>query len=125
VIVVSMALASAAAGFNLLSAANVIGETNLPVTTVPSGEVQEINMVQNAYGYSPASFTVKKGQPVRWIIDSKDSYSCASSILLAKYGINANLKPGENVFEFTPTQAGNLKFSCGMGMYSGVIKVVD
>lgn len=125
VVVVVMALTSATAGFNLLGAANAFGGTNAPTTTAPSGEVQEITMVQNAYGYSPASFTVKKGQPVRWVIDSKDSYSCASSILLAKYGINANLKPGKNIFEFTPTQAGNLKFSCGMGMYSGVIKVVE
>lgn len=125
VIVVVMAFASASAGYNLLGASNAFGSTTNPTITKPSGEIQEITMVQNSYGYSPSTFTVKKGVPVRWVINSTDSYSCASSILLAKYGINANLKPGENVFEFTPTQAGNLRFSCGMGMYSGVIKVIE
>ncbi len=125
VVVVAMAASSFLTGLNLLGAANTLGSTGRVATTKPSGDVQEIRMIQKTNGYSPSSFTVKKGQPVRWIIDSQDSNSCASSILLAKYGINDVLKPGENVFEFTPDKTGDLKFSCGMGMYTGVIKVID
>jgi len=125
VVVVAMALTSLNSGLNLLSAAQGFEDSTRPAPETISGEIQEIRMIQKANGYSPRTFTVKKGEPVKWIIDSQDSYSCASSILLAKYGINANLKPGENVFTFTPDKAGDLKFSCGMGMYTGVIKVVD
>jgi sulfite exporter TauE/SafE/copper chaperone CopZ len=124
VMVVTMALSSLVTSWNLLTAANSSGGVQIQPAENP-GEVQEIRMVQRSNGYTPNSFTVKKGRPVKWVIDSQDSYSCASSILLAKYGINAVLKPGENVFNFTPEQAGNLKFSCGMGMYTGIIKVVD
>jgi len=93
-----------------------------------SGEKQEpqvIRMDQLADGYVPNEFTVKKGQPVRWIIDSKESYSCAVSLVSPKIGVKKILKPGENIIEFTPKAAGTIPFSCSMGMYRGVIKVVE
>lgn len=88
-------------------------------------EPQVIRMDQLADGYSPNEFTVKKGQPVRWVIDSKESYSCAVSLVVPKIGVKKILKPGENVIEFTPKAVGTIPFSCSMGMYRGVIKVVE
>jgi len=35
------------------------------------------------------------------------------------------LQKGENVFEFTPTETGNLVFSCWMGMVGGKFTVID
>jgi plastocyanin domain-containing protein len=35
------------------------------------------------------------------------------------------LKIGENIIEFTPTEIGNIPFSCSMGMYTGTITVVE
>lgn len=118
--------------YSLVSARNlaVAGLPSNQVNKARSGQsdlvdVQVIEMTQKSYGYSPKTFTVKKGKPVRWIIDSQDQYSCASSILLAKYGINTTLKPGKNVFEFTPEETGRLNFSCSMGMYTGTIQVIE
>ena len=87
--------------------------------------VQVVRMTQTANGYSPANFTVAKGIPVRWIIDSKSRSSCAASILASKLGIRRLLNPGENVIEFTPTETGQIKFTCSMGMYGGSFNVVD
>ncbi len=111
---------------------------NLAIAASPSGliqaarmgasdttDIQVIETIQKTYGYFPKTVTVKKGKPVRWIIDSQDQYSCASSILLAKYGINTTLKPGKNIFEFTPEEVGTFTFSCSMGMYTGTIQVVE
>lgn len=87
--------------------------------------VQIVRMDQTARGYSPNSFTVKVGVPVRWIITSKDPNTCASSIVSAKLGVRQSLHPGENVIEFTPKEVGTIRFSCSMGMYTGQFKVVD
>ena len=126
VVIVVMGLSSLLSAKNLAVAAVPSNETSATqVGSTDSANVQVIEMTQKSFGYFPKTFTVKKGRPVRWIIDSQDQYSCASSIVLAKYGINETLKPGKNVFEFTPKQAGTLNFSCSMGMYTGTIKVVE
>lgn len=84
-----------------------------------------IRMTQEADGYFPNEFSVKKDRPVRWIIDSKESYSCAVSLVAPKIGVRKVLRSGENVIEFTPKTAGDIPFSCSMGMYRGVIHVVE
>jgi sulfite exporter TauE/SafE/copper chaperone CopZ len=96
-----------------------------PVVVTPAGDVQVVRITQKGNGYFPAQVTVKKGQPVKLIVDSQESYSCAASLLIPKEGIRTRLNPGENVFEFTPDQAGDIPFSCSMGMYRGVINVIE
>jgi len=82
-------------------------------------------MTENNRGYSPNKFSLKKGVPVKWIIDAQAPYSCASSLIVPKLGIQENLKAGENIIEFTPTEIGQLPFSCSMGMYTGVFNIYD
>ena len=95
-----------------------------PVTDIVDG-YQIIRMKQKAAGYSPNSFTVQKDIPVRWIITSESSYSCAAALIMPAYNISENLTPGENIIEFTPTKTGRIPFSCSMGMYRGSFTVVE
>lgn len=90
-----------------------------------SGQVQEVRMTEDFSGYTPNTFTVKAGAPVRWIIDAKAPFSCAASLVVPGYGINKQLQNGENIIEFTPKQAGEIPFSCSMGMYRGKFIVTD
>ena len=92
---------------------------------VSAKDVQVVRITQKANGYFPNQVTVKRGQPVRLIVDSEESYSCAASLSIPKAGIRKTLQPGENVFEFTPEKSGSIPFSCSMGMYRGVIDVTD
>ena len=87
--------------------------------------IQIVRMTQKNAGYYPNSFTVKKGVPVKWIITSEAPYSCAASISMPSMNIQQNLRAGENVIAFTPTQSGRLPFSCAMGMYRGTFTVID
>lgn len=127
--------------FALFNISNGLGLTGLNFTYGGQAEVKNINvndpnvtlengaqvvrMKQTAGGYSPNRFTIKQGIPVKWIIDSQSQYSCASSLIMPKYNIRKNLVQGQNIIEFTPTQAGRIPFSCSMGMYTGVFNVVD
>ncbi|MFZ4648394.1 MAG: sulfite exporter TauE/SafE family protein [Patescibacteria group bacterium] len=98
--------------------------TNDPNVTMENG-IQVVRMTEGNRGYSPNSFSIKKGVPVKWIIDAQAPYSCASSLILPKLNIEKTLEAGKNIIEFTPRDAGSLPFSCSMGMYTGVFNVYD
>jgi len=94
------------------------------------GNAQEKDGVQTIRmsalrGYSPNKFTVKKGIPVKWVINVENPYTCAASIVAPKIGLRKTLNVGENIIEFTPQEAGTINFSCAMGMYRGTINVVN
>jgi sulfite exporter TauE/SafE len=87
--------------------------------------VQEINMNVDASGYSPNSFVLKKGVPVRWNVNVKQLTGCNRELVLDEYRIDRNLKTGMNVIEFTPDKIGTIRFSCGMGMIRGSFIVTE
>lgn len=102
---------------NLKNENNKVASQNV-ATDISTG-VQVIQMDQMAGGYFPNSFTIKKGVPVKWIINSKAPDTCSGSVAVPKLGIRRDLVKGENIIEFTPKEVGEIKFSCIMGMYSG------
>jgi sulfite exporter TauE/SafE/plastocyanin domain-containing protein/copper chaperone CopZ len=112
--------------FSGFSSNNSSQETavNDPNVTLENG-VQVVRMTESNSGYSPNKFSIKKGVPVKFIIDAKAPYSCASTIIIPKLNISKTLQAGENTIEFTPNELGNLPFSCSMGMYTGVFNVYD
>ncbi len=44
---------------------------------------------------------------------------CTNELIMPSYGIDKKFKYGENVIEFTPKAAGEIKFSCWMRMVWG------
>ena len=90
---------------------------------VESG-AQVVRMQVTSRGYSPNQFTVRQGIPVKWVITSDGSYSCANYLVSSKLGVRRVIERGENVISFTPTEAGRIPFSCSMGMYRGAFNVV-
>ena len=86
---------------------------------------QEINMEVNRYGWSPNSFVLKKGVPVKWNIDVKELTGCNNEIIVRDYGLDIKLKKGLNVAEFTPTRTGTVRWSCWMGMIPGSFVVTE
>lgn len=131
-VVIFMAIFNISNGLNL-SGIDVNAFINQKVSSIPGNDpnvtfengVQIVKMRQTSTGYSPNSFTIKKGVPVKWIVTSEDAFTCAASIVSSKLGIRKNLEAGENIIEFTPTEAGQARFTCSMGMYSGVFNIVD
>ncbi len=89
------------------------------------GEYQAVKMDLTYRGYVPNVLYVKKGIPVRWIINVKQMSGCTNAILMEKFGIRKDLKRGENIIEFTPTETGEIPFSCGMKMVWGKFVVTE
>lgn len=129
IIVILLALFNFNNGFNLTGwdfsrQSQAATAKNDPNVKLVDG-VQVVKMTENNSGYSPNKFTIKKGIPVKWVIDAKAPYSCASSLISSKLGVRKSLKAGQNIIEFTPEETGKIPFSCSMGMYKGAFYVVD
>lgn len=123
-------------GWNLSNGLQLFGVTS-PVLQKPAASnegqfaplengVQVIRIIQDASGYHPSTLPVlRAGIPARLMVDSQESYTCASSLVIPEYGIKRQLSPGENSIDFIPTKTGTLPFSCSMGMFRGSLQVIE
>ncbi|OGZ63486.1 MAG: hypothetical protein A2812_02790 [Candidatus Staskawiczbacteria bacterium RIFCSPHIGHO2_01_FULL_36_16] len=104
---------------------NVADEKDLP--PIIDGK-QVIKMIAYSSKDVPNYFKVRAGIPVRWEITADSSAGgCNSSIISGNLFSGAiPLTPGQvSVKEFTPQKTGKFRFSCQMGMISGIIEVVN
>ena len=88
-------------------------------------EVQNISSTLPVSGYP--DIVVQKDVPVVWNLkaDAKNINGCNRTMVLPEYGIQVDLKEGDNIIEFTPTKSGTFTYSCWMGMQTGRITVND
>lgn len=73
------------------------------------------------------NITVTAGIPVKWIINAPEGSinACNHKMLIREYGIEYTFHEGENVIEFTPTEAGTITYTCWMGMIRANIFVTE
>ena len=86
---------------------------------------QIIKMDVTRYGWEPDKFVLKKGVPVKWIINGKEINGCNNAIQVPKLGLKFDIKQGEQTIEFTPNEEGVISWSCWMGMIPGAFIVKD
>ena len=97
------------------------------INSIKEEDYQVVKMTLGPGNTTFKDFTVKKGIPVKLIInfDKNLENTCISSILIKDFNISKDLKPGENVIIFTPTKKGVYTYSCKMGMIIAHITVED
>lgn len=78
-----------------------------------------------ASSWAPDSFILKKGVPVKWVINGLEITSCNKAIQVPKLNLKFDIKPGLQTIEFTPTESGVIPWSCWMGMIQGKFVVTD
>ncbi|MEK6959200.1 MAG: sulfite exporter TauE/SafE family protein [archaeon] len=117
-------LALAGVGIDLPVADNSSGAA-VSVSDGNSPGYQVIRMDVVSGGWSPNSFVLKKGVPVKWIITGKQITGCNNAIRVPEYNLEFNIKQGEQTIEFTPTKEGVVRWSCWMGMIQGTFIVKD
>ncbi|MBA4122170.1 MAG: cupredoxin domain-containing protein [Acidobacteria bacterium] len=89
--------------------------------SVPSDAIK-ITVSKN--GYEPSEIKVEKGKPVKIAFTRADAENCGGEVVFSKFNITKKLPVGETVLvEFTPTEAGEIGFACGMGMMKGKVLV--
>jgi len=99
------------------------GTEAVKAANVPDGATK---ITVSESGYSPASISVKKGQPVKLAFYRADAENCGGEVVFAKQNITRKLPVGETVtVEFTSTEAGEIGFACGMDMFRGKVVVSE
>ena len=76
-------------------------------------------------GWNPSKFVLKKGVPVKWVIEGKEITGCNNAISVPKLGLDFKIKKGTQTIQFTPKETGTISWSCWMGMIPGVFVVKD
>lgn len=119
--------------YNISNASRIVFPSNDTVASSSSssnnqsGDVQVINTVYRAGSdISPKQFTVKVGQPVKFLVDVKDNGSgCMSTIMVpGLYNKPLFLEAGTQLsMEFTPSKKGSYPITCAMGVKRGVLNV--
>jgi sulfite exporter TauE/SafE/copper chaperone CopZ len=90
---------------------------NAPVAATQMEGKQVVTMRVVDFDYFPAVFQVKKDIPVEWRIDASEAVGCGRIILAPRLGIRRLLSASSTtLITFTPREAGEFQFNCGMGM---------
>ncbi len=81
-----------------------------------------IRVTVSASGYSPARIDAVRGRPVRLAFVRPDGGNCGGTVRFPTLDREYTLPVGEVVLvEFTPTESGEIDFTCGMGMLKGAV----
>ena len=89
----------------------------------PEPQRVEINVGMGEY--SPSEVHATAGTPLTLVFTRTSEEGCGTEVVIASQNIRQALPLNEPVeVSFTPTEAGTLRFSCGMDMFEGSI-VVD
>ena len=120
-----MALAGSGWDFNTLVARASTAFSPSGATT-PSCELEQtIRMEIRSGQFFPNQFVIRKGVPVKWIIDGKELNACNKSLVVPDYGLKFDVHTGLQTIEFTPKDTGVIAWSCWMGMMPGSFIVVE
>ncbi|WP_244906712.1 cupredoxin domain-containing protein [Neobacillus soli] len=109
----------------MLAYIGVLGESRASASkaTMKDG-VQVVNMTANVTSYTPNTLYVKKGIPVKLVVNAEQLTGCNSTIVIPDMNIEQKLQAGKNIIEFTPVNE-EIPFSCWMGMKRGIIKAIN
>lgn len=102
---------------NVLSSSKDAQQTDDKIKTDEKAQVVEMSITRS--GFSPNVLKIKKGVPVRWVIKGDAVTGCTNKIIVPSLNISKNISYGENIIEFTSDKAGEIPFSCWMGMVRG------
>ena len=110
-------------GMLLPDMGNASGEKDSVVQIMDGVQVVESTLESGRY----PTITVQAGIPVHWTINAPEGSinGCNYRVIIGEYGIEHSFEEGQNVIEFTPTEAGNISYTCWMGMIKGRILVMD
>ena len=127
--------------FNINSQLNVFGLTSLndikfnkltPETAIDNNlpliidGKQIIKMFASTSGYNPSRIKAAAGIPIKWEITDTGTSGCTNAIIAKDlFSGKISLTPGQtSIKEFTIAKPGTYKFTCWMGMVSGIFEII-
>ena len=88
-----------------------------------AGDVQEVRVTVKG-GYSPDTIVVRAGRPVRLQFYRDETADCSERLVFEDFAVDVPLPAFQTTtVEFTPPDAGEFRFRCGMNMLKGLLVV--
>jgi sulfite exporter TauE/SafE len=88
------------------------------------GQTATINVL--AHGYSPEVVRIKAGQPAKIHLVTDNIFSCTRGFTIPSLNVERILPAtGTETIDIPASPPGQIAYTCSMGMYSGVIEVVQ
>jgi plastocyanin domain-containing protein len=110
----------------------------LPSVTAPAVEKQKsaiaerpvgprtIELKVTEDGFEPSNITLKKDEPVKFVVTRLTDATCATELLIADTDIKADLPLKTPVeISWTPTKTGKVKYGCAMDMMVSGMMLVE
>lgn len=95
-----------------------------PSSTAVPKNAQKVEIQVTKQGFVPATVTVKAGTPVALQVTRKVERTCATEIVMKDFGVNQPLPLDKTVtVVVNPKKAGTYRYSCGMDMIAGELRV--
>ncbi len=122
--------------YNINAQLNVLGLPSLTdlktrittsqYTSTIYSDYQLLKTRASSSGYYPEDAVVKANVPIKWEITDDGTTGCTNGIISKQLLGNSqvSLKAGLNGVELPALKPGYYKYSCWMGMYSGVIRAI-
>ena len=103
------------------------GATDGPTEPQLIDGVQVLDIEAGPMGFQPRKFTLQAGVPARLVITRTVEDDCSSQLTIPAYDIDTERLPLHEpvAIEFTPTDAGEVEWVCGMDMQRGTVAVVS
>lgn len=98
-----------------------------PVAAPPVGAdgVQRIVIDVHDTGYSPSSVTARAGVPTELTMRTDGTQGCTRALVMSTFGVQKVLPAsGDTLIDLGELEPGTYRYTCGMGMYGGSIRVV-
>ena len=131
VVVLGFAFINAGAGVRLSGitlptfGVDAVAAAPLAAGGVTADGTQTLTTYQGLDGYSPENVSIYAGIPTTWTIESSDTATCASMLVVPQFEFRTLLHKGSNTINLPALPPGRIAYTCSMGMYGGSITVVD
>lgn len=97
----------------------------IPLPQIVNGK-QQLTIEAVDYGYNPKHAFAKVGIPVELTVFSDGVYSCSLAFQIPSFDVSIWLdSTDKKIVSFTPTKPGKYTYTCSMGMYTGVLEVIE
>ncbi len=114
-------------GFSMSGCASkddTVGASNPAPAAATSGGLQQAMITIDGGKYTPSVVSVERGKPVELTFTGGKELGCGGTVVFKSLNISKIVESGKSVtVNFTPQEAGEIAFTCGMGMYDGKVIV--
>jgi plastocyanin domain-containing protein len=110
--------------FLLLAFITLLSACGSEEAAAPTESGRRVEITVNASGYQPSEVQATAGEPLTLVFTRTTDEGCGQQLAIPAHDIERDLPLNEAVaITITPTEAGRLRFTCGMDMYDGAIVV--